>query len=93
MKTLNALINVCSLCPIQLLTILIVAIGYVNKPIAKIYSEKVLAFVKGIWLPTGSNYLLFSGESPGKWCFHRQKMEVLNTIHFAGTVNLRQSTT
>jgi len=89
MKTLNALINVCSLCPIRLLTVLIVTIGYLNKPITKTYLEKALAFVKGIWLPTGSNYLLYSGESPGKWCFHRQKMEVLNTIHFAGTDNLR----
>jgi hypothetical protein len=30
-----------------------------------IYSTKVDAIVKSIWLPTGSNYLIFSGNSPG----------------------------
>ena len=28
-------------------------------------STKVAAFVKSIWLPTGSNYLIHSGNSPG----------------------------
>jgi hypothetical protein len=65
MKTLNALINVYSLCPIQLVTILIVTIGYLNKPISKTYTHKALAFVKGIWLPMSSNYLIYSGVSPG----------------------------
>lgn len=65
MKTLNALINVCSLCPIQLWTVLIVTIGYINKPITKTYIKKAFAFVKGIWLPMGSNYLIYSDISPG----------------------------
>lgn len=29
---------------------------------------KVDAFVKSIWLPNGSNYLIFSGNSPGLTC-------------------------
>jgi hypothetical protein len=32
----------------------------------KEFLKGALAFVRGIWLPTGSNYLIYSGVSPGQ---------------------------
>jgi hypothetical protein len=83
MKTLIALINFCISSTNQLWAIFIVIHLFFEKPITKEYIKKAHDFVRGIWLPTGSNYLLFSGESPGKWTFNRLKtMFALHNAHW-----------
>jgi hypothetical protein len=59
------LLNVCSSCKIAIWAIFTVVHLSAEKPNAKVYLNKALAFVKSIWLPLGSNYLIYSDISPG----------------------------
>jgi hypothetical protein len=58
--------NVCSSCKTAMWAIFTVVHLSAEKPITKTYLNKACAFVKSIWLPMSSNYLIYSGESPGR---------------------------